>query len=188
MSRHAPTPGSFLRFLLEGQFNVVVGFCTIAALFVAFVPVLGWDTGYRIYTVVLLALLTFTLICVLKGHKLFDQIQVLEDMPIAHLEILRQKPGEGSYNGLSIYVLENPGTLRDNLIMSVYSTISGIPQPVGFLRIVNAQPGNDLLAVAYPIPESPAFQIDTYLNQSSNRYSLFASPLVHALDLSSLGR
>ena len=178
---------SFIRFIFEGQLNAVAALCTVAALLLVFLPVLNLDALLRALVFSVVAILVFTTILFYRARDLFGMLQISNGMVYLKLNLLKQKGGEGSYLGVPIFVIENPGTLRDNLLMTVYATSSGIPQPIGFIQIVNAQDKDGLLAVAYPTPNNPAFTVDKYFNNEKNTYSLFVSPLVHAFDLRSLG-
>ncbi len=111
-------------------------------------------------------------------------IKVLRQSYEYYLSFLRpikakkQILGDGLYAGLNLIVLENPGYLRDNALLTLFSKSSAANQPICILKIIKAIRDENLLAIQL-IPEAKQYSIDKYFNEDSRLEGLYAIPLIN---------
>jgi len=94
------------------------------------------------------------------------------------LKAEKQITGDGLYVGHTLIVLENPGYLRDNTLLTLYSRSSAANQPVCILRIIKAVKGEKLLAIQLS-PAPTQYDISKYFNEDARWEGLYAIPLIN---------
>jgi len=104
---------------------------------------------------------------------------------LSPIKVIRKVQGDGMYTGSSIIVLENPGYLRDNTMLTLISESSGACQPICILKIIKSQRDEDMLAIQI-IPSEDKYPIDKYFDEESRRKSLYALPLLNMEDMKNL--
>ena len=96
------------------------------------------------------------------------------------IRVLRQVQGDGLRGGDSYIAIANPGFLRDNVLLTLYSPTSGAHQCISILRIEKALPGQDILAREFPW----AGRTDLSRHfDGRNKTELYVNTLIHVDDL-----
>jgi hypothetical protein len=96
------------------------------------------------------------------------------------IRVLRQVQGDGLRRGDRYIAIANPGFLRDNVLLSLYSPTSGADQCISILRVEKALPGEDVLA--RELNFSGESDIAPHFD-ARNRTELYVNTLIHLNDL-----
>ena len=97
------------------------------------------------------------------------------------IPIKRQIDAQGLTSTPTIVVIENPGYLRDNVLLTLFSPSSGTEQPMAVLQITKAVAGEDIHATAFPIGVQMKDLSEFF--DAENKTQLYVTPLIHINDL-----
>jgi hypothetical protein len=100
------------------------------------------------------------------------------------IKVIRQVKGEGARTGRSFIAIQNPGFLRDNLLLTLYSPASGADQSICVLQIDKALPGQDILV--RPFPKTAENRDLSQYFDADNKTRLYVNPLIHVDDLAAM--
>jgi len=131
-------------------------------------------SGYALLKVLvacILFLIAIIVILTVRSYQFFQNFK----RPIKLIRIVQ---GYDILGGRNIFVLENPGWIRENTLATLYSTSSGTVQPVGFIKITRCVPKEDLQAVTYP-PGAPDPNLTFLGARDFRETAIFASPVIH---------
>lgn len=106
-----------------------------------------------------------------KFYKTFDM----------RIIVKRQLQGTGLTPIDNFIVFENPGFLRDNVLLTLFSDSSGTEQALAVLQVLKAIPGEDIQAGMLPMGN--IIQDLSQYFDGNNKTALYAKPLIHMLEL-----
>jgi hypothetical protein len=132
------------------------------------------DRGLKLCFCIIIALAWLALIFGLRAYQFFA-------IYARRIKVLAQVKGEGLYAGKVFVVTENPGYLRDNVLLTLWSPNSGSDQPLSVLRVDKCLPGSDIMAVECAA-ESAGTDLSSYFD-AKNKTSLYVTPLISIIDL-----
>lgn len=168
--------GEYLKRTFSGTASTIGVITGLLALGFAFFPVAGIQIEYRIIAAGILVMLFLLAVFAVRSFQYYQAYR----QPIP---VIRQFKGTGLNAGRTLLSLENPGTVRENAILTLYSTSSGLPQSMGYIQIIRCVPGEDLQAVPYP-NSIRSFNFGAGDDEREIRDAkMFATPLVHAIEL-----
>lgn len=166
---------TFTSGLLNGTGLLLTLLLGVAALFLE----AGKDDAIKALTLTILFLLYLAGVLAVRAYQFY--------MTYARrIKVLRQVEGEGARDGKTFISLANPGFLRDNILLTLYSPASGADQSICVLRIEKALPGQDILATPFPETGGNA-DLSQYFDRD-NKTRLYVNSLIHTDDLTAMFR
>ena len=164
--------------------NIVIlqGWTTSGSLLSILIPLVIFvmPESYELKTRFLLAIASFGVLFLLKVIKQFYGYYQGFLKPI---KVIRMVQGDGVYIGQSIIILENPGYLRDNTLLTLFSKSSGAHQPICILKIVKVIKNEDILTIQI-VPKGDQKYLSKYFDEDSRKHSLYAVPLINDDEIS----
>jgi len=130
---------------------------------------------YKIFFIVIILISAFILKILRQSYTYYLEF-------LRPIKVIKKVEGDGLYKGVSVIVLENPGYLRDNTLLTLFSKSSGAKQPVCILRVIESI-GCDFLITIQLSPTEKEYKIDKYFNEDSRLKSLYALPLINYNEL-----
>lgn len=138
---------------------------------VTFLVPIELNTNDKLYILIAILILTVAIKLIVQFYRFY--------MGYLHpIKVLRKVQGDGINENVGIIVLENPGYLRDNCLLTLYCRSSGAYQTICILKVLKSNIGEELEAIQLSPPEQKC-NIDKYFNEHSRLTLLFATPFVN---------